>query len=104
MGKKKSAFALLDLEHETFVVHVAFLSFTPLDAGVYPYRKPQITDLIAKKTFTKIFVKYIDFADIFFLDLASEFSKHIWINDHIIKLVDSQQLPYGSIYSLEPAD
>lgn len=27
-----------------------------------------------------------------------------WINNHAIKLVDGQQLPYGPIYSLEPLE
>ena len=32
--------------------------------------------------------KYLDFANIFSRDLASELPKHTGINDHAIKLVD----------------
>ena len=46
----------------------------------------------------------MDFAEIFFLDLASEFPKHTGINDHAIKLVNGQQAPYGLIYSLRPIE
>lgn len=49
----------------------------------------------------KFFAKYFDFSDIFSLDLTSELSKHIRINNHFIKLITGQQLPYRAIYSLE---
>ena len=38
------------------------------------------------------------------MDLASKLPKYIEINNHAIKLVDSQQSPYGPIYSLEPVE
>ena len=60
--------------------------------------------LIINKVFTLILIKYSDFADFFFLELASEFPKHTRINDHIIKLIDKQQLFYKPIYSLEPVE
>ena len=43
----------------------------------------------------------MDFTDVFSPDLTSKLSKHSGINDYTIKLVDGQQPPYGSIYSLE---
>ena len=63
-----------------------------------------MSGLITKKAPTKILAKYSDFADVFSLDLASKLSEPTGINDHNIKLVDSQQPPYGSIYSLGPVD
>ena len=56
---------------------------------------------MAKEASTKVPVKYLDFADILSLDLASKLPEHTEINNHAIPLVDDQQLPYGSIYSLE---
>ena len=88
----------LDKNFETFVVHVVSLSSTSLN--VHPSRRPQIFGLIAKKASTKVSVKYSDFVDVFFSDLVSKLPKHTRINDHAIKLVNSQQLSYGSIYSL----
>ena len=70
VGKKEFAAAALDPEHETFVVHVAFLSSTPLDAGVHPSRRPQIAGLIAEEAPTKVPAEYADFADVFSPDLA----------------------------------
>ncbi len=63
-------------------------------------KKAPIAHLKVDKATTKVFSKYTDFTDIFSLKLAAEFPKPTGINDHTIELVDNQQLPYGSIYSL----
>ena len=94
MGKKKFAATALNLESEILVVYIGSLNFnalpssSPLELNVYPFRRPYISSLIAKETSIKVPVKYSDFANVFFPDLASKFSKHIGINNHVIKLVD----------------
>ena len=94
MGKKEVAAATLDLEHETYVVHVrsvssiASPSSSPLD--VHPTRRPQIAGLIVKKAFTKVPIEYANFADVFSPDLASKLSEYTGINDHAIELVNGQ--------------
>ena len=91
MGKKEFAAAALDPEYETYVVHVASFSSTPLASlDVYPSRRPQVSGLIAEEALTKVPAEYSDFADVFSLDLASELPKHTGINDHAIELVDGQ--------------
>ena len=94
---KKFAAVALNPKYETFVIHIAslsstplvtFLSFTPLNADIHPFHKPQISSLIAEGAFTIISNKYIDFIDIFSPDLASKLPKHIGINEYTIKLVD----------------
>ena len=109
MGKKKFAAAALDPEHETYVVYIGLVSSnlspssSPLD--IHPSWRPQISGLIAKKAPTKVSAEYLDFADVFSPDLASELPKNIEINDHAIELVEKcQQLPYGPIYSLGPVE
>ena len=115
--KKKFAAAALDPKHKIFVVYVASfssavslssaislssamsLSFTPFNT-VYLSCGPQIASLIAGRAPTKIPDKYVNFADVFSPDLASVLSKNTKINGYAIKLVDSQQLPYKPIYSL----
>ena len=82
VGKKEFAAIALDPEYETFVLYVASLNSTPLNV------RPQISGLIAEEAPTKIFAKYLDFADIFLPDLASELPEHNGINNHAIKLVD----------------
>ena len=108
MDKEEFVAAALNPEYKTYVVYVASffatsLSFTPFNA-IHPFYRPQIAGLIAKEAFTKISAKYLDFADIFSPNLAFELPKHTGINDHAIKLVDGQQLPYGLIYSLGPVE
>ena len=103
--KKEFVAAALNPEHETYVVHVASLNSTSLVAfDIHPFQRLQIFGLIAKKVSTKVFAKHLDFTDVFSPDLASELPKYTRIKDHAIKLVDSQQLPYGSIYSLRPVE
>ena len=93
MGKKEFVVAALDLEHKTYVVHIAFLNSTPLVAllDIHPFWRPQISGLIVEEAPTKVPAKYSDFADIFFSDLASELLEHSVINNHAIKLVDGYQ-------------
>ena len=86
---KEFAAVALDSGHENYVVYVASLSSNPLIAlDVHPFRRPQISGLIAKEAPTKVFTKYSDFADVFSPDLASKLLKHTGINDHAIELVD----------------
>ena len=101
---------MLDLKHETFIVQIAsfdsaaFFNSTMLDTNIYLSNRPQIAGFIDEEAFTKIFNKYVNFADVFFLDLMSKLPKHIKINDHTIKLYNGQQPPYKPIYSLEPVE
>ena len=110
MGKKEFATAALDPESEIFVIHVASLSSdtlpssSPLKLDVHSSFRPQISGLIAKEASTKVPAKYLDFADVFSPDLASELPKYNGINDHAIELVDGQQPPYSPIYSLRPVE
>ena len=96
VDKTKFPAAALDLVHEIYKVHVrsvssvALLSFLPFKLNIHLFCRTQISDLITKKAPTKVPDKYIDFADEFFSDLVSELPKHTRINDHAIKLVDSE--------------
>ena len=110
MGKKKFVAVALDPESETFVVHVILLSFNAspssslLELDVHPSCKPQVSDLIAEEAPTKVPTEYSNFADVFSPDLASKLPEHTEINNHAIELVNGQQPPYGSIYSLRPVE
>ena len=110
VDKEEFSAAALNPESETFVVHVASLSSNALPSSslleldVHPFRRPQVSGLIAKEALTKVSAEYSDFADVFSPNLASELPKHTEINDHAIKLVNGQQPPYGPIYSLEPVE
>ena len=106
-GKKEFTVAVLDLEHESYVVHVGLVSSDELPSSlldVHPSRRLQLSGLIAEEAPTKVLAEYLDFADVFSPDLASELPEHTGINNHAIDLVDSQQPPYGPIYSLGPVE
>ena len=102
VGTKEFAAAVLDPEYETYVVHVASLGST--SSNVHSFWRPHISGLIAKEAFIKLFDEYANIANVFSPELVSELSKHNEINDHIIKLVDGQQLPYELVYSLRPVE
>ena len=96
---------MLDSEHETYVVHVGLINSDTSPSSsllnIHPSRRPQISGLIAKKASTKVPAEYLDFADVFSPDLASELSEYNGIHDHAIELVNSCQQPsYGPMYSL----
>ena len=108
--KKKFAAEVFHPEYETYIVYIAYFSSTPLIVfldsillDIHPFWRPQISGLIAKKISTKI-LNDANFANIIFLDLASELPEHTKINNHAIKLVDGQQPPYVPIYSLRPVE
>ena len=73
VGKKEFAAAVLDPEHETYVVHVGSISSdaspssSPLD--VHPLRRPQISGLIAENPY-KVPAEYSEFADVFLFGLG----------------------------------
>ena len=106
VGKKEFAIAALDPESEIFIVYVMSLSsdvlpsFFLFELDIYPFRRPQVSDLIAEEASTKVFAGYLDFVNVFSLDLASKLLKYIGINNHAMKLVDGQQPYYEPIYSL----
>ena len=110
VDKKEFAAAELDPEHKTYVVHVTSLSSTPLASlesiplDVHPFRRPQISSLIAEEAPTKVPAKYSDFADVFSPNLAFELRKYTRINDYAIKLVNGQQPAYEPIYNLGPVE
>ena len=94
VGKKEFTAVALNLEYEIYVIYVESVSSNALPSSslfdVYPFWRPQISDLIAEEAPTKVLAKYSDFADGFSPDLASELSKHIRINNHVIELVNGQ--------------
>ena len=77
------------------------LNSTPLtNANIYLFCKAQIAGLTTKKVLIKVSTKYANFTNMFPLNLASKLSKYTSINNHTIKLENSQQLLHGQIYSL----
>ena len=93
VDKKEFVAAMLDPEHKTYIVHVGSVnsvtssSSSPLKLNIYLSRRFQIFGLIAKETPTKVSAEYLDFPNVFSLDLISKLPEHTRIMDHAIKLV-----------------
>ena len=75
IGKKKFTIATLNLEHKLFIVYIATFNVN-LGDKVHLLKKAQIAYLKANEAFTKVFSKYIDFADVFLPKLAAKFLEH----------------------------
>ena len=58
----------------------------------------------ANKAPTKVFSKYVNFADVFSQKLIAKLSKHTRINNYAIESIDNQQLLYSSIYNPGPME
>ena len=86
----------LDENVEAFVVHVTSLSLNSM--LIHPAREAQIASLIAEEV--KIPTNYSDFLDVFSEKKALVLPEITDLNQHTIELQESQQPPYGPIYSL----
>lgn len=60
--------------------------------------------LKADKALIQIFLEYLDYANVFLADLKIKLPKHNVMNNHIIELIKSKQLPYGPTYNLSPVE
>ena len=84
--KKNFLATALNLEHKAFIVYVIILS---VDIGdkMHLLKRAQIVYLKVDKALTKVFNKYIDFADVFLPKLVAKLFKHMRINK--IKFMDN---------------
>ena len=89
----------LDRNNEALVVHIASLTSK---ITIYLAWETQIVLLLAKRV--TVLMEYADFVNVFLKELAEMLSKRTDINEHTIKLEESKQLPYRSIYSLGPIE
>ena len=99
IDQKKFARAALNENFEAFVMHVSFLR---LRMSIHLARKAQLALLLIKEVIVP--VEYLDFADVFSEKSANVLPKQIGANEHVIKLEEGKQLPYGGMYSLEPVE
>ena len=101
IDKKKFTAAILNVDNETFVVHIAALAKSTI-MPIYSSCQAQVAALTSEKT--GILAKYSDFSNVFSSDSAERLPEHTRINDHPINLLDDKQMPYGLIYSLGPVE
>ena len=88
IDKKEFAAAALNVDDETFVVHVAALA-KPTTVPIYHSYKVQVIVLTSEET--RILAEYSDISNVFSLDSLAELPEYMKINDHPINLLDNMQ-------------
>ena len=68
--------------------------------GTQAYNKAQVGALLFDEAPTVILVEYSNYSNIFSAKNATELSEHTKMNDYTIKLVESRQPLFESIYNL----
>lgn len=87
MKKKKFAATALNLENETFIEYITSFANPNLSIGIYLFCRTLIIVLFAKKTFTVIFTKYTEFANIFSTKNVAILLKYIRVKNYTIELI-----------------
>ena len=90
--------AALDINNKMFVMHITI--WKQEEIPVYFENQAQIRALLFDKASTEVPAAYSNYNNIFSVEYAIEFLENTKINKHAIKLEESQQLPFKSIYSL----
>ncbi len=71
---------------------------------MHPLKRAQIAYMKIDEAASKVPSKYTDFVNVFSPKLTAELLEYTEFNDHVIKLVDDQQLSYSPIYSLKDVE
>lgn len=90
MNKYKLARITLNKHYKTFVIYISTFRTPELVIVIYPSQAPLLAALQQKKVYTPIFLKYVDYVNVFSLNLAMELFQNISINKYIIKLIDEK--------------
>ena len=101
-NKHKFARAILNKNSQTFIIDV--VGVYTLEVAIHPSRAPLLAALQQDKALTKIHLEYVNYANVFSLDLAMELPKNTGINKQVIELIEGKQPPYGPTYCLGPVE
>ena len=67
-------------------------------------KQAQVGVLLFDKAPIEILVEYSNYSNVFSAENTVELLENTGINEHIIKLEEGKQLPFGLIYSLRPIE
>ena len=95
---KEFVIAALDVDSETFMVHVAIREREKMP--VHSKRQAQVGVLLFDKAPTEVPAKYSDYSDVFSAENVAELPENTGMNEHAIELEEGKQPPFGLIYSL----
>lgn len=96
INKNKIIYTKLNKNIKTFIIRISSLA---VKITIYLVKKVLISLLLVKEI--TILIEYPDFVNVFSKKLTKMLFKYIRTNRYIMKLKDSKQLIYESIYSLE---
>ena len=99
---KEFIIAALDVDSETFVVHVAI--WEREEMPVHSKRQAQVGALLFDEAPTEVPAEYSDYNNVFSAENAAELLENTGINEHAIELEEGKQPPFGPIYSLGPVE
>ena len=95
---KEFVIAALDVDSETFVVHVAIREREEMP--VHSERQAQVGALLFDEALTKVPAEYSNYSDVFSAENAAELPENTGMNKHAIELEEGKQPPFSPIYSL----
>ena len=95
---KEFVIAALDVDSETFVVHVAIREREEMP--VHSKRQAQVRALLFDEAPTEVPAEYFDYSNVFSVENAEKLPENTRINEHAIELEKDKQPPFGLIYSL----
>ena len=98
VDSKEFVIAALDVDSETFVVHVAIREREEMP--VHSERQAQVGALLFNEAPTEVPAEYSDYSDVFSAEHAAELPENTGMNEHAIELEEGKQPPFGPIYSL----
>ena len=99
---KEFIIAALDVNSETFVMHVAIREREKMP--VHSEKQAQVGALLFDEALTEIPTEYSDYSNVFSAENAAELPENTGMNEHAIILKEGKQPPFGAIYSLEPVE
>ena len=102
IDKKDIIIAALDANSKTFIVHIAIQKYEkmPMYSEKQAQIKAQVRALLFNEALIKVSVEYFDYSNVFSAKYAAEYPENTGMNEHVIKLEEDKQPPFGSIYSL----
>ena len=95
---KEFVIVALDVDSETFVVHVAIREREEMP--VHSEKQAQVGTLLFDEAPTEVPAEYSDYSNVFSAENAAELPENTGINEHAIKLEEGKQPFFGPIYSL----
>ena len=113
---KEFVIAALDADSKTFVVHVTIrereeMAMNPdrkaqieAQSGAQVQDGAQVGALLFDEAPIKVPAEYSDYNNVFLAENAAELLENTGMNEHIIKLEEGKQPPFGPIYSLGPVE